>query len=75
MLGCVDFEDASLLRANFVGARAERAVFSGAKMGGADLSGSPLDPVDPSFRDLPGRLKFMVRRHKVNKEFLSGAAV
>jgi len=31
---------------------------------------SPLGPVDPSFRALSGRLKFMVRRHKFNKDSL-----
>ena len=30
-----------------------------------------LGPVDPSFRALSGRLKFTVRRHKFNKDFLS----
>ena len=29
---------------------------------------SPLGPADPSFRTLSGRLKFMVRRHKFNKD-------
>ena len=32
---------------------------------------SLLGPVDPSFRALSGRLKFTVRRHKFNKDFLS----
>ena len=36
---------------------------------------SPLGPVDPSFRALPGRLKFTVRRHKCNKDFLSAGGV
>jgi len=31
------------------------------------VSSSLLGPVDPSFRALSGRLKFMVRRHKFNK--------
>ena len=31
---------------------------------------SPLGPVDPSFRALSGRLKFMVRRHKFDKDSL-----
>ena len=29
-----------------------------------------LGPVDPSFRALPGRLKFTIRRHKFNKDSL-----
>jgi len=29
---------------------------------------SPLGPVDPSFRALSGRPKFMVRRHTFNKD-------
>jgi len=32
---------------------------------------SPLGPVHPSFRAISGRLKFTVRRHKFNKDFLS----
>jgi len=32
-----------------------------------------LGPVVPSFRALPGRLKFTVRRHKFNEDSLSGA--
>ena len=32
---------------------------------------SPLGPIEPSFRALSGRLKFTVRRHQFNKEFLS----
>ena len=31
---------------------------------------SPLGHVDPSFRALPGRLKFTVRRHQFNKDYL-----
>jgi hypothetical protein len=31
-------------------------------------------PVDPSFRALSGRLKFTVRRHKLNTDFLSWQA-
>ena len=31
---------------------------------------SPLGPVDPSFRALSGRIKFTVRRHKLNKDSL-----
>ena len=31
---------------------------------------SPLGPVHPLFRALSGRLKFMVRRHKFNEDFL-----
>ena len=34
-------------------------------------SRSPLGPVDPSFRALSGRLKFMVWRHMVNEDSLS----
>jgi len=36
------------------------------------VSSSPLGPVDPSFRALSGRLKFTARRHKLNKDSLSG---
>jgi hypothetical protein len=32
---------------------------------------SPLGPVDPSFRALSGRVEFLVRRHKFNKDNLS----
>ena len=32
---------------------------------------SPLGPVDPSFRALSGRLKFTIRRHKFNNDYLS----
>ena len=32
---------------------------------------SHLGPVDPSFRALSGRLKFTVRRHKINNDSLS----
>ena len=35
------------------------------------VSSSLLGPVDPSFRALAGRLEFMVRRHKFNKDPLS----
>ena len=35
------------------------------------VSSSPLDPVVPSFRALCGRLKFTVRRDKLNKDCLS----
>ena len=31
---------------------------------------SLLGPADPSFRALPGRLKFTVRRHKFNQDSL-----
>ena len=31
---------------------------------------SPLGPVDPSFRALSGRVEFLVRRHKFNKDIL-----
>ena len=31
---------------------------------------TPLDPTDPSFRALSGRLKFTVRRQKFNKDSL-----
>ena len=31
---------------------------------------SPLGPVDPSFRALSGRVEFLVRRHKFNKDCL-----
>ena len=34
------------------------------------VSSSLLGPVDPSFRALSGRLKFIVRRHKFNKDSL-----
>ena len=34
---------------------------------------SPLDPVDPAFRALSGRLQFTVRRHKFNEDSLSCA--
>ena len=36
---------------------------------------SPSGPVDPSFRALSGRLKLKTRRHKFNKDSLSGAGV
>ena len=36
---------------------------------------SPLGRVDPSFRALSGRLKFTVRRHTFNKDYLSTAGV
>ena len=35
---------------------------------------SPLVPVDPSFRALSGRVEFMVRRHKFNKDNLSSSS-
>ena len=35
------------------------------------VSSSLLGPVDPSCRALSGRLKFTVRRHKLNKDYLS----
>ena len=35
---------------------------------GAEHRQSPLGPVDPSFRALSGRVKFVVRRHKFNKD-------
>jgi len=38
------------------------------------VSSSLLGPVHPSFRALSGRLKFMVRRHKLNKDSLSFSA-
>ena len=34
---------------------------------------SPLGAVDPSFRALSGRLKFTVRRHKLNEDSVSSA--
>jgi len=37
------------------------------------VSSSLLGPVDPAFRAFYGRLKFTVRRHKVNKDSLSCA--
>ena len=36
------------------------------------VGSGPLGPVDPSFRALSGRLNFTVRRHKCNKDSLSG---
>ena len=38
------------------------------------VSSSLLGPIDPSFRALSGRLKFTVRRHKVNKVSFSWQA-
>ena len=35
------------------------------------VSSSLLGPAVPSFRALSGRLKFTVRRHKFNKDYLS----
>ena len=40
--------------------------------GGCPFTGGCLHEVDPSFRALSGRLKFTVRRHKFNKDSLSG---
>ena len=37
---------------------------------GVGGSSSLLGPIDPSFRALPGRLKFAVRRHEFNKDSL-----
>ena len=45
---------------------------SGIGIWGLELGGiARLDPVVPSFRALSGRLKFMVRRHKFNKDSLA----